>query len=352
MLGEKGNEGYIVQNGEIWDLPRLERLFAIIGAQEQDILKNREEEAVAYNAKRRKFKDAGPMASEEEMEEAEEERQRAFEEAIQEALFGAGAMQTSMAEEETKEVVVDEDEFLNGRFVSAVKKSRVQTKPSVATVEGACRYHLPTLTFQLSSTTVIPTLTFHIVCLSILPAAGAKDYRGRYYYEKFKVLPGTPQSATFFQKLQESYLQGLMWCLAYYIKGCISWTWYFPYHYGPMLQDMTDLLAVSSHIHFDIGQPFRPFQQLLGCLPPPSKALLPRIYQFLMISDDSPILEYYPLDFGIDQDGKKNPWEAVVLLDFIDERRLMAAEAQHCREELLSTEEKARNTFGKVPSVF
>ena len=119
-----------------------------------------------------------------------------------------------------------------------------------------------------------------------------------------------------------------------------------------MLQDMTDLLAVSSHIQFDIGQPFRPFQQLLGCLPPPSKALLPRVYQFLMISDDSPILEYYPLDFGIDQDGKKNPWEAVVLLDFIDERRLMAAEAQFCREELLSTEEKARNTFGKVLSAF
>ena len=184
-----------------------------------------------------------------------------------------------------------------------------------------------------------------------LTAAGAKDYRGRYYYEKFKVLPGTPQSATFFRKLQESYLQGLMWCLAYYVKGCISWTWYFPYHYGPMLQDMTDLPAVSRHIQFDIGQPFRPFQQLLGCLPPPSKALLPRIYQYLMVNEDSPILEFYPLDFGIDQDGKKNPWEAVVLLDFIDERRLMAAEAQFCREELLSTEEKARNTFGKVLSV-
>ena len=125
-----------MQNGEISDLPRLERLFAIIGAQEQDILKNREEEAVAYNAKRRKFKDAGPMASEEEMEEAEEERQRAFEEAIQEALFGSSsAVQESVAEE-IKETVIDEDEFLNGEFVSAVKKSRVQTKPSVAPVEG------------------------------------------------------------------------------------------------------------------------------------------------------------------------------------------------------------------------
>ena len=33
-------------------------------------------------------------------------------------------------------------------------------------------------------------------------------------------------------------------------------------------------------------------------------------------------------DFGIDQDGKKNPWEAVVLLDFIDEKKLLAAEVR------------------------
>ena len=176
VLGEKGNEGYIVQNGEIWDLPRLERLFAIIGAQEQDILKNREEEAVAYNAKRRKFKDAAPMASEEEMEEAEEERQRAFEEAVQEALFGASVAQASVAEEETKEtlVVVDEDEFLNGEFISAVKKSRVQTKPSVAPVEGTCDWRLdrcfpwlllpPNPALSADVTTAILT-SFHLVCI-------------------------------------------------------------------------------------------------------------------------------------------------------------------------------------------
>ena len=158
-----------------------------------------------------------------------------------------------------------------------------------------------------------------------------------------------PAAEAFFGELRTSYLQGLMWCLAYYVKGCISWTWYFPYHYGPMLQDMRGLVDVASRISFEIGQPFRPFQQLLGCLPPASKALLPRIYQYLMTSEDSPLIEYYPMDFGIDQDGKKNPWEAVVLLAFIDERRLVAAEAQHCREELLSSEERLRNTFGKVP---
>ena len=49
-------------------------------------------------------------------------------------------------------------------------------------------------------------------------------------------LPLPPPPPLSLRQLRASYLQGLMWCLAYYVKGCISWTWYFPYHYGPMLQ--------------------------------------------------------------------------------------------------------------------
>ena len=45
-----------------------------------------------------------------------------------------------------------------------------------------------------------------------------------------------------------------MWCLAYYIKGCISWTWYYPYNYGPMLIDMVELEEKRSNIVFDLGK--------------------------------------------------------------------------------------------------
>ena len=111
---------------------------------------------------------------------------------------------------------------------------------------------------------------------------------------------------------------------------------------------MVDLSAVSAKISFEIGQPFYPFQQLLGCLPPASRTMLPRSYQWLMVSPDSPVLHFYPLDFGIDQDGKRNPWEAVVLLDFIDEKKLLIAEAEHCKIDLLSSDERSRNSFGNV----
>lgn len=41
-----------------------------------------------------------------------------------------------------------------------------------------------------------------------------------------------------------------------------------------------------------------------------------------MVDDDSPIKDYYPEDFTTDLNGKRQEWEAVVLIPFIDEVRI------------------------------
>jgi len=61
------------------------------------------------------------------------------------------------------------------------------------------------------------------------PKGGVKDFKGRYYYEKLKL---TPLDIKEHHALRRSYIEGLMWCLAYYYRGCISWGWFYPYHYG------------------------------------------------------------------------------------------------------------------------
>lgn len=66
--------------------------------------------------------------------------------------------------------------------------------------------------------------------------------------------------------------------------------------------------------------------------------------QGLMVKETSPILEYYPPDFETDLNGKQQEWEAVVLIPFINEDRLLAAMATHL--EGLSAEAKARNMHG------
>lgn len=63
---------------------------------------------------------------------------------------------------------------------------------------------------------------------------GEKDFKGRYYFEKLKL---TPLDIKEHHVLRQAYIEGLMWCLAYYYRGCISWGWFFPYHYGPVRID-------------------------------------------------------------------------------------------------------------------
>lgn len=43
------------------------------------------------------------------------------------------------------------------------------------------------------------------------------------------------------------------------------------------------------------------------------------IFQELMSSPTSPIIDYYPTDFTCDLNGKQQEWEAVVLIPFINE---------------------------------
>jgi 5'-3' exoribonuclease 1 len=42
---------------------------------------------------------------------------------------------------------------------------------------------------------------------------------------------------------------------------------------------------------------------------------------------NSSILDFYPLDFEQDLNGKKQEWEAVVKIPFIDKKRLLKAMA-------------------------
>ena len=58
------------------------------------------------------------------------------------------------------------------------------------------------------------------------------DLKGRYYYEKFNF---SPLDAEKHIALRKSYIEGLVWNLHYYYRGCPSWDWYYPYHYGKLL---------------------------------------------------------------------------------------------------------------------
>ena len=47
-----------------------------------------------------------------------------------------------------------------------------------------------------------------------------------------------------------------------------------------------------------------------------------------MEDETSPIFDFYPKDFELDMNGKKQDWEAVVKIPFIDQARLLRAMAR------------------------
>jgi len=47
-----------------------------------------------------------------------------------------------------------------------------------------------------------------------------------------------------------------------------------------------------------------------------------------MTEETSPIYDFYPRQFDLDMNGKKQDWEAVVKIPFIDQKRLLKAMAR------------------------
>jgi 5'-3' exoribonuclease 1 len=142
----------------------------------------------------------------------------------------------------------------------------------------------------------------------------------------------------------EGYVRAIQWNLNYYYNGVCSWSWFYPHHYSPYISDIKGFSDLK--IEFELGKPFKPYEQLLAVLPTASKIFLPKCYHDLMTDDNSLIKAYYPEEFQTDLNGKRQEWEAVVLVPFIDENVLLEA-MQPCNE-LLTLEEIKRNTHGPM----
>ena len=105
---------------------------------------------------------------------------------------------------------------------------------------------------------------------------------------------------------------------------------------------LADLKGVDKFkFDFVLGKPFKPFEQLMGVLPDLSSQHIPEAYrvsyfaisnlpllmivgnQDLMTDSASPIIDFYPRNFETDLNGKKQDWEAIVKIPFMDEKRLL-----------------------------
>ncbi|KAH0456619.1 hypothetical protein IEQ34_014526 [Dendrobium chrysotoxum] len=190
---------------------------------------------------------------------------------------------------------------------------------------GSCS-NIPTTT---SSNDAKPGVTIDQVKL------GEEGWKERYYAEKLESKSVHDQEKIK-RHMVKKYSEGICWVMHYYYEGV-----FYPYHYAPFASDFTDLKHLK--MHFKLGIPFRPFEQLMGVLPSASAHALPLFYRKLMIDPSSSIADFYPTDFELDLNGKRFSWQAVCKLPFIEESRLLA-EIEKV-EHTLTEEEKLRNSW-------
>lgn len=215
----------------------------------------------------------------------------------------------------------------------------IVSENDITEVENSCSNISDTIKLYDDAKTIDISVAQNKEEMDLLYEEKFQQWKDAYYQLKFEWDRNNDLELV---KLCENYVQGLQWVLFYYYRGVASWAWYYQYHYSPMISDV--IKGLNADLKFELGKPFRPFEQLMGVLPDRSKSIVPAVYHDLMTSSKSPIIDFYPRDFELDMNGKRMEWEAVVKIPFIDEKRLLAAMAT--KNHLLSEDEKKRNEFG------
>ncbi|KAK1935585.1 5'-3' exoribonuclease 1 [Phytophthora citrophthora] len=314
-LLENHKGSYLTLNGKITNVKLLQELFQTIGNQEEEILINR-----AMEDKRRSGRRGGRQQSKQHDVDAAE---------VQKAIMALRD---------------DDDDDLPPPLVDDEGEDEEEAERALLEALDGPEETRLSLELEKSDREV----------LMLVGSESFQDTKWNYYERKYGIKRGNGDAGNKeLEQVKKAYMEALVWCLAYYFQGPQSWSWYYPYHYAPMVSDLTDIEETITNVKFDedpsVAGPLLPFEQLMSNLPASSANLVPEPYRFLMVSPLSPIKHFYPETFAIDMEGKRNAWEGVNLLPFIDVALLKQAIAQYCPDSQLTDAERRRNTLQRLP---
>lgn len=140
-------------------------------------------------------------------------------------------------------------------------------------------------------------------------------------------------SPTRIAEMANQYLIGLNWVYSYYTKGLsgINNRWFYSYYKTPLFFDLFHVLHEILELKLtvtgweNIGLPLlSSIHQLLTVIPPKYIHLIPEEVKGLM-SSDSPIADYYPIDYFIERMGINEEWRGYALLPFVNPNRIIQA---------------------------
>jgi len=165
-----------------------------------------------------------------------------------------------------------------------------------------------------------------------------EESKYKYYEHHFGV---RDYQDDFKNKMCKEYIKGLLWVSKYYFEKCPSWYWQYPYSHAPFISDLSNYCKKINALNytFDNKPCISPCVQLLAVLPPACKKLLPKNYQELIVSPDSPIIDFYPIEIYFDMINKDLYWKCIPYIPCIDMDRILEC----VKDVKLSKDEDIRN---------
>lgn len=106
----------------------------------------------------------------------------------------------------------------------------------------------------------------------------------------------------------KNYLESFVWTANYYFDDCLSWKWYYRYHFAPSIRDLNNYLQdiKSLVIVKEDKKPLKSVEQLKLILPEKSFGLIPDVYKYPDY--------YYPESFKVNYIMKRYSWEGHPIL--------------------------------------
>lgn len=163
------------------------------------------------------------------------------------------------------------------------------------------------------------TLLAHVVDTPSGPTLDYAGYRTAYYTKAFEGKPWTERDVA---HMCRAYYRTLHWIFLYYVMGLPSWTWAYPHHYCPLMEDVHVVVAgmtaqeAEAATSFSLDRPSPSLLQLLSVLPPASAALLPERLRGVLCDEASPLVSrgYCPAAFPVDYEGVSREFEGIPLI--------------------------------------
>lgn len=141
-----------------------------------------------------------------------------------------------------------------------------------------------------------------------------------FHYDTYEVLYTAKKLNNNADDAVKNYFDGLNWVLEYYVSGCPHWMWIYPYHHAPLMKHMSSAVNDTKlkNVDWEDSTPVLPFRQMMCVIPPLSKEVLHENLRF--VYDHNMLKKYYPGSFEIDFEGKKQDWQGVAMLPFINQK--------------------------------